>query len=431
MADYHEKALEFINRGISLMRHEKYSEAKEAFSKALEAEPKNYEAHMHLGNALVNLGQMEDAIFSFQNALTIQSDSGEALFSIGNVYFLQDDYRRAVKYYNKAECTGYQPVDMYLIMAEIFHKAEDVEQALRCINHALKVAPLRGDIWRQKVLLLIGMDKLDAAQETLDEFVELLPDALDAYDIQARLLCGQEKYEEALQRLQPALERFPEDPQIRLVELHIYVESGDDAKAKTLIQMMKERGMDTGCRKRLGMEQARIQIAENASQEAIDTLEWALEETPEDSQLLYMLLSAYIGLLKYEKIVTTADRILKLENLEPSLTASARFYRALSLKETRSGEQAKIEFRKLSNDLRKLTIENPGMTDIYMLRLLCHCELGEYDKAFDLVDYLQSISPDSADGHAYRHLIYKQMGDSEKAEQELAEVRKINPDLVE
>ena len=178
MSINHENSMEFVNRGINFMRQSKYPEAEAEFAKAIEEEPENIDAQMHMGNALVNQGRFDDAILSFNNALSIDPNYGEALFSIGNVYYLMDDYRRAIKFYNKTEAVGYQPVDMYLVMAEIFSNAEDMEQALRCVNRALKVEPLRGDIWRQKVLLLIGLERLDAAQEAIDEFLELLPDAL-------------------------------------------------------------------------------------------------------------------------------------------------------------------------------------------------------------------------------------------------------------
>ncbi len=429
MATQNEKALDLINMGIGLMREENYGAAKETFGKALQADPTNYDAFIHLGNACVNLGEMDDAIMAFTNALAVKPDAGEALFSIGNVYYLQDDFRRAVKYYNKTEAAGYKSVDMYLIMAEIFGRVNDTEQVLRCLNRALKLEPLRGDIWRRKTVVLIDAGKFDDAQETLDQFLELLPDALDAYDLQSRLLCAQEKYDEALQKLQPAKERFPDDPQIKMVELYICSEAGRNEQVKALIGELKEKGLDTGRRKTLGMEEARMYLTEGKNQEMVSSLEWALEEDPDDSELLYLLLSAYIQTLDHNKIVVTADRVVASKNPAPSLVASAKFYRAMSLRELGKEEQAKAEFRSLTKELRDLTIQNPGLTEIYMLRLLTHCNLGEYDQAFQLADYLQNISPDSADGHAYRHLIYKQMGDEKKAAEELAAARAINPDI--
>lgn len=429
MTEKHEQALEYINMGIGLMRHEKYQEAKEYFSKAIAEEPENYDAYMHLGNAYVNLGEMDNAVTSFTNALTARPESGETLFSLGNVYYLQDNYVKAIKYYNKAESVGYCPVDMYLIMTEIFDNAGDVEQTLRNINRALKVAPLRGDIWRRKVVTLIEAGKLDAAEETLDEFAEMLPDALDAYDLRTRLLCGQERYDEALSKLQSAKARFPEDPQISVIELNIYTQSGDTEKAKALIASLKESGKADALRKTVAIEEAQIYVNEGNAEEAIKSLTWALETNQEDADLLYMLLSLHVSKLHYKDIISVADRIIKAKNVTSAILASSKFYRAMSLKEIGSEAQAKAEFRSLSKEMRNMTISDPGLTEVYMLRILCHCQLEEFDAAFQLADYLQNISPDDAGGHAYRHLIYKQMGDEENSKKELELARQINPNI--
>ena len=429
MADNHQQAAEYLNMGISLMRHQKYAEAKEYFSKALAEEPGYYEAYMHLGNACVNLGELDDAVKAFINALTAKPDSGETLFSLGNVYFLQDNYVRAIKYYNKAEAVGFCPVDMYLIMAEIFENAGDAEQTLRCLNRALKVSPLRGDVWRKKVLTLLESEKFDAAEEALNEFTELLPDALDAYDLRTRLLCGQGRFDEALAKLQPARERFPDDPQISIIELNIYSQSGNVEKAKELIHSLKTSGKGDDYRKIIALEEGQICVNEGDADGAVSAMKWALETNADDADLLYMLLTIYTSKLRYKDIIATADRIIALKNVAPAVLASSKFYRAMSLKETGSEAQAKAEFRHLSKEMRNMTIADPSLSEVFMLRILCHCQLEEFDAAFQLADYLQNVSPDSADGHAYRHLIYKQMGDEEKSQKELELARQINPDL--
>lgn len=69
MSINHENSMEFVNRGINFMRQSKYPEAEAEFAKAIEEEPENIDAQMHMGNALVNQGRYDDAILSFNNAL--------------------------------------------------------------------------------------------------------------------------------------------------------------------------------------------------------------------------------------------------------------------------------------------------------------------------------------------------------------------------
>lgn len=427
MSMSHEQAQEYIGMGINLMKEEKYPEAKEMFAKALEAENSNYDAYIHMGNACVNLNEMDNAIEAFQNALNAQENSGEALFSLGNVYFLQNDYHRAIKAYNRAEAVGYASYEMYLIMTQIFTECEDNEQALRCVNRALQVAPLRGEIWRKKITMLIDMGKLEAAEEVLDEFLTVLPDAFDGYELQAKLLCAMERYDEAKKKIAVARERFPEDIRIMLVELNIYSDANETENARGLIARLKSTENSDEYRKIIAMYESAILVNQEDADGAARSLEWALEKAPEDVDLLYTLLSIHIAKLEYTKIIALADKIIAQQNVAPSLLTSAKFYRALSMKETGKTEEAAAEFKKLSREMRKITIDNPSLTEVYILRLLCHCQLKEFDQALALADYLQNIAPNEADGHAYRHLIYKEMGDEEKSKQELEAARKLNP----
>jgi len=116
------------------------------------------------------------------------------------------------------------------------------------------------------------------------------------------------------------------------------------------------------------------------------------------------------------KHMLIADQLLALEEIDPSVMASAEFYRALSLRQTGKEDEAVEKFKKLTRTLRKLTIDNPESTDIFIYRLLTHSALKEYDVAFELADYLGKVSPDEASVHAFRSLIYKDMGEQEKAD---------------
>ena len=418
-----------VNMGIGLMNQGKYAEAKECFKAALKKDPADGETFIHLGNACASNEDYDEAIQAFSNALLLQPDSGEILFSIGNLYYLKNDYQKAVKYYNKAEAAGFDQIDLWIVLGDIFAKADDSEQVLRCVNRALKIAPLRGDLWREKILILIDRGSNDAALEALEEFSSLLPDAYDAYDLQTRLFLQLGKVEEACATVQKAVERFPEDPAVRLLELYFCVEAGEYDKAGELSDLFEEKGWTEGNRRTIAIYKSQIYLAQDKVKEVPAVFEWALEESPKDEELLYLLLSTYLSFLDYEKVIQTADRFLALENANPSMMAATKFYRASSMKALGKTEEATEEFKKLTKELRKITIAQPGLYDVYMYRLMCHTELEEFNKALELAEYLSNVAPDRADGHAYKYLIYKQMGDTEKAEYELAEARKINPDL--
>ena len=103
---------------------------------------------------------------------------------------------------------------------------------------------------------------------------------------------------------------------------------------------------------------------------------------------------------------------------------------AFALDKMGESEKAKQEYKKLTSDFRRATIDNPALYEGYIYRILCHTEIGEYDKALELADYIESVDPDSADANSYRFYIYKKMGDMEKAEEAKAAALRLAPDLV-
>ena len=58
-----------------------------------------------------------------------------------------------------------------------------------------------------------------------------------------------------------------------------------------------------------------------------------------------------------------------------------------------------------------------------------HKELGEYDKALELADYIEELNPESSDSFSMRYAIYMDMKEYAKAEEMKKKVEAINPTL--
>lgn len=329
-----EPALDLITQGVTLMKLQKYSDACDMFRLALEQDPENFDAYIHLGNAYVNLNELNEAITAFKSALILDKDSGQALFSLANVYYLLDDNKNAIKNYVKAENVGYHSADMYVIMGNIFYSAGDTVQALRYVSRAVKEQPLRGDLWRQKILLELELEHVDAALETLDEFESILPEALDIHELRTRILLDLKRYDEAREHLAKALMVFPDDMRLRLLKIQLEIADEHPEAAKEEIVQIKSQGLDAGFRKKIAMEEADIYLREGNPAGIVDSLSWGLEESPGDADLLFIMLNTYIAVLDYDNIIKFADQLLKNEEIDPSAMASAEFYRALSLRQT-------------------------------------------------------------------------------------------------
>lgn len=423
-----ERFSDHISQGIALMTEQKYEAAKKEFKAAIQIDVKSYDAYIHLGNACANLGQFDDALTAFKNALVVKANSGEALYSIANIYLLKEERLKAVEFYNKAEEAGFKKAEIYQILAGIFFDANDVAQALRNITRAIAAEPFDGELRLFKARIYLADNKYDEALDTLDEMQEVLPDAFEAYDLRAQIYSGIGKYEEALKVSEMGCQRFPEDANLALTKLKVLVEMCKDQEAAELIEKMKSKGQYDKVIKETAIQEAILFLRQQDTEATLRILQKANAALGGDADIIYLIMDIYGKSENYEKTIETADLLISM-NPGEYYESTARYFHAHSLDKMGKDTEAKAEYRKLTSLLRKVTINNPSFYEGYIYRLLSHTQLGEFDKALELAEYMENLYPDRADAHAFRHFIYKEQGNSDKAEEEKNAALKINPDM--
>lgn len=423
-----EKYNDLISQGISLMSSENYDAAKENFQKAIDQNPEELEAYIHMGNACANLGVYDEALASFKKALIVDSTNGEIHYAIGNVYLLMNENVKAIESYNKAENLGYKSSEMYQIMTMIFFEVGDNLQAMRNINRAINASPFDGELRLFKARIYLYQNRFEEALETLDDLKKILPDAFEAYDLRVQILLGLNKINEALEIVEEGIERFPEDADLTALKLKILVISEKMDEAEELIQEMKINGMYKNACKECGIQETIILLKKGAPEEAEKVLCNVADELKDDADIYYILIDLYAKTGKYKEVLEIANKMIALK-LEDNFDAIARYFHAYALRKLERHNEADVEFKELTKFFRRMTISNPSLYEVYMYRLLSHAEIEEYDKALELADYLENAFPERADGHAFRYYIYQKQGKEEEAEIEKNKAKEINPKL--
>lgn len=420
---------DYISQGKALMAAQNYAQARKCFEDAIKIDPRSEDAYMNLGNACASLDQFDDAAAAFKNALLVNPKSGEAMFALGNVYLLKRDILKAVEYYNKAEAAGTCRADMYLVMANVFYDAGDQIQALRNINKAIDVRPLDGHLRLFKVRIYLSAHRYSEALETLDDMEKVLPDAFEAYDLRVQIYLGMKNYEAALKICDKALARYPKDAGLALDRLKVLVEWGRDDQAMDMLASMKASGMYEERRKDCCMQEAILALRRKDAQAAVDVLSSANTALGNDKDLLYLIMDIYGKTSQYDKLIKVSEQLLTMD-ISDFYRATAMYFHAAALEQTSETQKAMGEYRKLTSSLRRMTIQNPGFYEGYVYRLLSHANLGEYEKALTLAEYIENLYPERADAHAFKYFIYKKQGDMEQAAREAEAVHKMDPDFV-
>lgn len=191
---------------------------------------------------------------------------------------------------------------------------------------------------------------------------------------------------------------------------------------------MKNNGMFDKVVKEVSIQAAIIAMRKEDIKSATEILVNANERLNNDADLLYLLLDIYGKTENYGKILEVVPNFVEITANEFYL-ATGKFFQAYAKEKLGKSEEAKSEYRKLTRDLRKYTIQTPSFYEGYIYRLLCHAKIGEYEEAFKLADYIQDLYPDKADAHAFRYMIYKERGNVEEAEKEKKLVKMIDADF--
>jgi len=420
---------DYISQGVVLMAAENYEAAYKVFSDAVQEEPREYDAYIHLGNACVNLDKMDEAIAAFKNALLVKADDPVALYSIGCVHLLKGERLKTVEYYNKAEAAGMKNPDLYQYLAVAFFEANDVQQALRNINKAINLNPLSAELRLFKVRMYIAADRPEEALETLDEMAKYIPDAYEIYGIRTDIYLNKGNIQQALEISAQGLERFPEDAFICLNRLKALVGAERFDEALELVEKLKSNEKYDDVRKAAVLHEMSALLGKDRIKDAIKLLDDFSAEKGDDEDVLFMQASLCLKESDFARVHNIAERLIKVAARD-SYLLTAKYYIAFTLSKMGEEEKARSEYKKLTVEFRRATIDNPALYEGYIYRILCHTEIGEYEQALSLADYIESINIDSADANSYRYYIYKKMGDNSNAEKAYAAARRKNPNIV-
>jgi tetratricopeptide (TPR) repeat protein len=97
-----QSADKLLRQGNKFYKNEKYNNATESYSKALQKAPKDVRAHFNQGDALFRLNQLEKAKEHYLNAAKLSKNTdiqAKAFYNIGNAFYKQENYEEAAKAY--------------------------------------------------------------------------------------------------------------------------------------------------------------------------------------------------------------------------------------------------------------------------------------------------------------------------------------------
>jgi tetratricopeptide (TPR) repeat protein len=221
-----------LERGQLLEARGDYSQAAEAYRKALDERPQDSELKLRLGAALVTAGRIDEAESLLREVLKERPTSAEAEHFVGRILFARKETAQAVQRFERAVNFDNARAEYHMYLAWASLDQGNLSGALESVNVAIQRDPNLGDAhWiLGRVQLLTGAvkDALESFQRALrlkPGRTEALSGIGDAYD-QLR------KLDKAVQTYQEAVKQRPEDGfwWFRLGSLHLDRGSRDEAR---------------------------------------------------------------------------------------------------------------------------------------------------------------------------------------------------------
>ncbi len=251
--------------------------------RAIELEPKNFEAWRERGRVRLISGKVEEAVQDFLKILEMDDKDVEALDAVARALAVQQKYDEALAYVDRMMALDDKMSEPHALRASIRIMQEMPEEALKDLNAAIELAPSDLAHRLSRARLLESMNRGDEALQDIDRVLELRPGLLQAMLIRTSVLVGQKKYDEAAEVLKSLVRLNADNVDLQLQLASLYVAA---KKPRTAIKIYDDVIATEGPPWEAYRGRADAYLGTGDHAKAIADYEKALEVEPEDSGLL-------------------------------------------------------------------------------------------------------------------------------------------------
>lgn len=135
----------YLKQGLNLAQQSKWEEAIASWQRAITIEPNLVEAHFNMGIALRKLGKIQEAVGKYKQVLALDPNHALTYFSLGNLLFTENDLAQALNCYVKAIQLNPNNSSFYFQLGLLCHRIGRIEESIQCFEKVLQLDPDRFD----------------------------------------------------------------------------------------------------------------------------------------------------------------------------------------------------------------------------------------------------------------------------------------------
>ena len=191
--------------GASLFQMGKLEEAVKSYQKALTLKPDYADGYNNMGVALKEQGKFDDAIEAHQTALTINPNYAEAYCNLGLSLKSQGKLNEAIDAYQKALSLKPNDAEINKNMGVALKEQGKFDEAIEKCKKAIDLNPNYAEAYNNMGLVLKDQGKFDDAIEAHQKAIDLNPNYALAYNNLGNLFKEQGKLDAAIEAYKKAL----------------------------------------------------------------------------------------------------------------------------------------------------------------------------------------------------------------------------------
>lgn len=201
--------------GYALLQKGEIDQAITEYRRALEIKPDYADSHNNLGNALLQKGFVDEATEHYRRALEIEPEFAEPHNNLGNVLFKQNRIDEAIEQYKIAAAKRPDFAEVQCNLGNAFIVKGDWDQAISYLRAAIRTDNHYAQAHDKLGVALAASGKADQALAEFQEALRLDPNYAEAHFNLGYLLAHSGRHNQGVEHLLKAVHLRPNYPEAK------------------------------------------------------------------------------------------------------------------------------------------------------------------------------------------------------------------------